>query len=90
MGEITNQMQAVNTKSLFHKLTATLEKLDNDEIDVYKAAATANLVQQCGHLLNYELKRAALMTKPEFKAEHRNLESKNFDSIEQVKPKKLT
>jgi len=90
VGEITNQMQAVNTKSLFHKLTATLEKLDNDEIDVYKAAATANLVQQCGHLLNYELKRAALMTKPEFKAEHRNLESKNFDSIEQVKPKKLT
>ena len=83
-------MQTVNTKSLFHKLTATLEKLDNDEIDVYKAAATANLVQQCGHLLNYELKRAALMTKPEFKAEHRNLESKNFDSIEQVKPKKLT
>ena len=56
---------------------------------MYKAAATANLVQQCGHLLNYELKRAALMTKPEFKAEHRNLESKNFDSIEQVKPKKL-
>jgi len=90
VGEITNQMQAVNTKSLFHNLTATLEKLDNDEIDVYKAAATANLVQQCGHLLNYELKRAALMTKPEFKAEHRNLESKNFDSIEQVKPKKLT
>ena len=83
-------MQTVNTKSLFHKLTETLEKLDNDEIDVYKAAATANLVQQCGHLLNYELKRAALMTKPEFKAEHRNLESKNFDSIEQVKPKKLT
>jgi len=82
-------MQTVNTKSLFHKLTSTLEKLDNDEIDVYKAAATANLVQQCGHLLNYELKRAALMTKPEFKAEHRNLESKNFDSIEQVKPKKL-
>jgi len=83
-------MQPVNTKSLFHKLTKTLEELDNDEIDVFKATATAKLVGECGKLLNYELKRAALMSNPEIKAEHRNLESKNFDSLPQVAPKKLT
>ena len=83
-------MQPINTKSLFHKLTKTMEQLDNDEIDVFKAATQAKLVGECGKLLNYELKRAALMSNPEFKAEHRNLESKNFDSIEQSKPKRLT
>lgn len=83
-------MQPINTKSLFHKLTKTMEQLDNDEIDVFKAATQAKLVGECSKLLNYELKRAALMSNPEFKAEHRNLESKNFDSIDQPKPKRLT
>ena len=83
-------MRPVNTKSLFHTLCTTLEKLESDEVDVYKAAATAKLVHECGNLLNYELKRAALMTRPEFKAEHRRLESKNFDSLPQEAPKRLT
>jgi len=83
-------MQPLTTKSLFHKLTSTLEKLDNDEIDVFKATATAKLVGECGKLLNYELKRAALMSNPEIKAEHRRLESKNFDSLPQETPKRLT
>jgi|TARA_R100001510_G_scaffold26503_1_gene23304 hypothetical protein len=83
-------MQPVNTKSLFHRLTSTLEKLDNDEIDVFKATATAKLVGECGKLLNYELKRAALLSNPEIKAQHRLLESKNFDSIPQDAPKRLT
>jgi hypothetical protein len=74
-------MKPVNTKSLFHTLTETLQKLDSDEIDVAKASATATVVGQCGNLLNYELKRAALMSNPDFKKEHRNLESKNFDSL---------
>lgn len=82
-------MRPVNTKSLFHTLCITLEKLDKDEIDVYKAAATAKLVHECGNLLNYELKRAAMMSNPQIKAEHRHLESKNFDSITQDAPKRI-
>ena len=76
-------MKAVNTKSLFHLLCDTLEKLDKDEIDVNKANATSKLVGQCNNLLNYELKRAMVMSNPEFKQEHRHLESKNFDSLPQ-------
>jgi len=74
-------MKPVNTKSLFHLLCDTMEKLDNDEIDVSKASAMSKLVGQCNNLLNYELKRAALMTRSDFKQEHRHLESKNFDSL---------
>ena len=62
-------------------LCNTLEKLDRYEIDVSQATAVSKVVGQCTNLLNYELKRAALMTNPEFKQEHRNLESKNFDSL---------
>lgn len=74
-------MKPVNAKSLFHVLCTTLEKLDRYEIDVAQANAVSKVVGQCANLLNYELKRAALMTDPEFKQEHRNLESKNFDSL---------
>jgi len=74
-------MKPVNTKSLFHVLCSTLEKLDRAEINVNQASATAKLVAQCTNLLNYELKRAALMTNEEFRHSHRNLESKNFDSL---------
>ena len=74
-------MKPVNTKSLFHTLCVTLDKLDRYEIDVAQASAVSKVVGQCTNLLNYELKRAALMTNEEFKREHRNLESKNFDSL---------
>lgn len=74
-------MKPVNTKSLFHTLCNTLDKLDRYEIDVAQANAVSKVVGQCANLLNYELKRAALMTNDEFKKEHRNLESKNFDSL---------
>jgi hypothetical protein len=74
-------MLPVNSKSLFHTLCATLEKLDNAEIDVNHANATAKLVGQCTNLLNYELKRAMIMSNEEFKKNHRNLESKTFDSL---------
>ena len=74
-------MKPVNTKSLFHTLCVTLDKLDRYEIDVAQASAVSKVVGQCTNLLNYELKRAALMTNNEFKREHRNLESKNFDSL---------
>ena len=62
-------------------LTITMEKLDNDEIDVSKASAMAKLIGQANNLLNYELKRAMVMANPEFRAEHRNLEQKSFDSL---------
>jgi len=56
-------MKPVNSKSLFHTLCETLEKLDRDEIDVSKASATAKLVGQANNLLNYELKRAMVLSK---------------------------
>jgi len=59
-----------------------MELLENDEIDVSKAAAMSKLIGQANNLLNYELKRAALMTNDNFKREHRSLEMKTFDSLE--------
>jgi hypothetical protein len=58
-----------------------MEKLDNDEIDVSKASAMSKLVGQANNLLNYELKRAVVLSNPVYKDEHRNLEAKNFDSL---------
>ena len=74
-------MKPVNSKSLFHLLCNTLEKLDNNEIDASTASATAKLVGQANNLLNYELKRAVIMANPDYKKEHRNLEMKDFDSL---------
>lgn len=74
-------MKPVNTKSMFHVLCECMERLDRDEIDVSKASAMAKLIGQANNLLNYELKRAAFMTNAEFRSQHRNLESKNFDSL---------
>ena len=74
-------MQPVNSKSLFHVLCSALEKLDSAEIDVNQANATAKLVGQATNLLNYELKRAMVMSNDEFRKNHRNLESKHFDSL---------
>tara|TARA_R110001592_G_C12870651_1_gene723712 strand:+ start:79 stop:309 length:231 start_codon:yes stop_codon:yes gene_type:complete len=74
-------MRPVNTKSMFHLLMEQMEKLDRNEIDVNQASAMSKLVGQATNLMTYELKRAALMTSVEFRVEHRNLESKNFDSL---------
>ena len=71
----------VNTKSMFSMLCIYMEKLDNKEIDTNQAIAMTKLVQQAGNLLNYELRRAMLMTNDSFKLEHRNLEIKNFEQI---------
>lgn len=74
-------MQPVNAKSLFSILCTTIDKLDRAEIDSTTAIAISKVVGQATNLLNYELKRAALMTNQEFKKHHRNLEIKNFDSL---------
>ncbi len=74
-------MKPVNTKSMFHLLCNYMEKLDNHEIDVAQAGAMSKLIGQANNLLNYELKRASLMTNIEFQAQHRRLENKNFDSL---------
>ena len=74
-------MKPVNSKSLFHHLCTTLEKLDNAEIDVATAGATAKLVGQCANLLNYELKRAQIMADENVAKHVRNLELKTFDSL---------
>jgi hypothetical protein len=62
-----------------------MEKLDRNEIDINQANAMSKLIGQANNLLNYELKRAALMTNPDFKTEHRNLELKHFDSLPEPK-----
>ena len=71
----------VNTKSMFSTLCSCMEKLDRNEIDVNQAAAMSKLIGQANNLLNYELKRAALMANQEFRMSHRNLELKSFDSL---------
>lgn len=74
-------MMPVNTKSMFSMLCMYMDKLDKNEIDVAQAAAMSKLIGQANNLLNYELKRAMLMTNENFKNEHRNLELKKFDSL---------
>lgn len=74
-------MKPVNIKSMFATLCTYMEKLDNEEVDVNQANAMAKLIGQANNLLVYELKRAVLMTNPDFKKEHRNLELKVFDSL---------
>lgn len=76
-------MMPVNTKSMFSMLCMYMEKLDNDEIDVAKANAMSKLVGQAGNLLNYELKRAVLMSNENFREQHRSLELKKIDSLPQ-------
>jgi len=74
-------MLPVNTKSMFSTLCIYMEKLDKNEIDVAQAHAMSKLIGQANNLLIYELKRALLMTNSDFKKEHRNLEMKDFDSL---------
>ncbi len=74
-------MLPVNAKSMFSLLCVYMQKLDSDEIDVAKASGMSKLIGQANNLLNYELKRAALMTNDKFKENHRSLELKNFDSL---------
>ena len=74
-------MKPVNTKSMFSMLCVCMDKLDKNEIDVNQASAMAKLIGQANNLLNYELKRAVLMSNKEFKNEHRVLEQKYFDSL---------
>lgn len=75
-------MKPVNTKSMFALLCQTMEKLDSDEIDVSKATAMGKLIGQANNLLNYELKRCIVLSNPDYKDQHRNLETKSFDSID--------
>lgn len=74
-------MLPVNTKSMFSMLCSYMDKLDKNEIDVNQASAMSKLIGQANNLLNYELKRAALMCNDNFKKEHRILELKKFDSL---------
>lgn len=71
----------MNTKSMFNLLCIYMEKLDKDEIDTQKAQAMSKLMGQANNFLIYELKRAALLTNPDLKREHRVLELKSFDSL---------
>lgn len=70
---------------MFSMLCIYMEKLDNYEIDVAQATAMSKLIGQANNLLNYELKRAVLMTNEEFAKEHRGIEMKTFDSLPEPK-----
>jgi hypothetical protein len=74
-------MKPVNTKSMFSVLCTYMEKLDSGEVTAQQAMAMSKLIGQAHNLLNYELKRAVIMANSDMKANHRNLEIKNFDSI---------
>lgn len=74
-------MKPVNSKSLFATLCNTLEKLDNNEVDVAKASATAKLCGTALGYLNHEVLRASKMADPKIKAEFRNIEMKDFDYL---------
>jgi hypothetical protein len=74
-------MQPVNTKSLFSILCSTIDKLESNQITPNEAIAVSKVVGQANQLLMYELKRAALMSNPEFRTNHRNIETTNFTSI---------
>jgi len=58
-----------------------MEKLEEGNVTVEECGAMSKLVGQANNLLNYELKRAALMMNTDFKQQHRNLEIKNFDTL---------
>jgi len=58
-----------------------MEKLESNEIQPNEAIAMTKLVAQAENLLTYELKRSALLSNPDFKANFRNIEIKAFDSI---------
>lgn len=66
---------------MFSMLCLYMEKLDNNDIDVAQASAMAKLIGQANNLLIYELKRALILSNPETRENHRNLETKNFDSL---------
>lgn len=74
-------MKPVNSKSLFATLCTTLEKLDNNEIDTQKASAIAKVTGTALNFMVYELKRDQAMSDHKIKAEHRNIEMKDFDYL---------
>lgn len=79
-------MVPVNTKSMFALLCQTMDKVANNKIDVNKANTIGKLCGQANNLLNYELKRAIVLSNKDVKEEHRNIEGINFNY---EKPKQL-
>jgi len=82
-------MKPVNNKSLTAFLFDTMEKLNNGEVSVEIAKTQTNLAKQVNSQMRYELERARVimeLTKHNaiFKdgANLREIESKNFDSID--------
>ncbi len=82
-------MKPVNSKSLLGFVFSQMEKLDNGEINTQVAREQSNLVKQANNLLKYELDRAKVKMELSkhnaiYKdgANLRDIESKNFDTIE--------
>lgn len=82
-------MKPVNNKSLTAFLFDVMEKLQSDEISIESARTQVQIAKQINSQMRYELERARVimdLTKHNaiFKdgANLREIESKNFDSIE--------
>ena len=83
-------MKPVNNKSLTAFLFDQMEKLQNDEITIEKAQAQVSIAKQINSQMRYELERArTIMQLSQHNAIYkdgtnlREIESKNFDAIEQ-------
>ena len=75
-------MTPVDTKSIFAMLCITMGKLDDGSTDVATAIAMSKLVGQANNILTYELKRAVLLSNPDFAEHHRSLEYNNIEISE--------
>jgi hypothetical protein len=60
-----------------------MEKLDNNEIDVAKASAMSKLVCQTNNVLMHELKRAVVLSNPDYAAKYREIELSNINAAQE-------
>lgn len=74
-------MKPIDTKTMFAMLCKYMEKLEKGEVDANEAFAMTKLVGQASNLLNYELKRAALLANNQFAKEHREIEMNTVKAL---------
>lgn len=74
-------MKPTNTKTMFTILCKYMDKLEKGEVSTSEVFAITKLVGQAHNLLNYELKRAALMISEEFAEQHRDIEINTVETL---------
>jgi hypothetical protein len=78
-------MRTKNTKELFAILCDYMDKLDTENITPTKALAMSKLIGQAQNILNYELKKAIVLSNNDFKKEFVNIEENILISPENRK-----